>query len=109
MPVGILIAVCATLIVAYTKGITLSGIPKSDARSKIKEKLKASIPKIPVMTNRRIKGLLPLITHSIFERIVVLATMDFFIATSFTKNTRMRSAMPPGINEIRNIDFMSMY
>src|SRR5215212_8687079 len=59
--------------------------------------------------NRGIKGLLPLITHSIFERIVVLATMDFFIATSFTKNTRMRSAMPPGINEIRNIDFMSMY
>jgi hypothetical protein len=96
------------LIVAYTKGIRLSAIPNSDARSKIKEKLKAPIPKIPVMTNRRIKGLLPLITQSIFERIVVLAAMDLFILTSFTKNTRMRSAMPPGINEIRNIDLISM-
>ena len=37
------------------------------------------------MTNRRIKGLLPLITQSIFERIVVLAPMDLFIVTSFTK------------------------
>ncbi len=60
------------------------------------------------MTNRRIKGLLPLITQSIFERIVVLAAYGSLYCHFFYKKTRMRSAMPPGINEIRNIDLISM-
>jgi hypothetical protein len=97
------------LITAYTKGIRLSAIPKSDARSKINEKLKAPIPKIPVIIKRITKGVLSLVTWPIFESIVVLAEVDLFnVTTSFTKNTKIRTAIVPGINEIKNIALMSM-
>src|SRR5688500_17291141 len=98
------------LIVTYTKGIRASAIPKSDARNKINEKLKAPIPKIAVIIKRRTKGLLSFITWWIFESIDVLVeVVDLFNATSFTKNTRIRRAIAPGINESRNIALMSIY
>jgi hypothetical protein len=80
---------------AYTKGIKLPAIPKSDARSKMNEKLKATIPKIPVIIKSKTKGLSSLITWSIFESIVALTEVDDFNATSFTKNTRMGTAIAP--------------
>jgi hypothetical protein len=79
----------------YTKGIKLPAIPKSDARSKKNEKLKATIPKIPVIIKSKTKGLSSLITWSIFESIVALTEVDHFNTTSFTKNTRMRKAIAP--------------
>ena len=102
------IVVWATLIIAYSRGIRLSAIPKSDARNKINEKLKAPIPKMPVIIKRITNGLLSLITWPIFESIVVLAEVDLTNTTSFTKNTRMITAIAPGINEIRNITLISM-
>ncbi len=53
----------------------LSATRKSDARSKINGKLKAPIPKIPVIIKRKTKGLLPLITLLIFESIVIRAAV----------------------------------
>jgi hypothetical protein len=52
---------------------------------------------------------LSLVTWPIFESIVVLAEVDLFnVTTSFTKNTKIRTAIVPGINEIKNIALMSM-
>ena len=71
------------------------------------EKLKAPILEIPVIIKRGSKGLSSLFTWSRFETTVVFTEVDFFNTTSFTKNTRMGTAIALGINEIRNIVLMS--
>ncbi len=89
--------VWATLIIAYTIGIRLWFIPWSEPFSKTNEKLNAPRLNMPVTTKRMTNGLFPLSRPPMFSNTVVLDS--FFIATSFTKNTKTVTAMMPGISE----------
>src|SRR5215211_2185957 len=73
----------------------LLSMPISDARKSTEEKLNEPAGNTPAMIIINKYGLFSRTITLIFDNIVFLALV--FIATSFTKNTSIRTATAPGI------------
>ena len=108
IPDGIPIAVWLTLMTAYIIGIISSSITNYDDFSKKNEKLNTLKLKITEIIKRRANGLLLLTIVPIFEKIVAVFERTLFMATSFTNNIKIRTAIAPGIRDTKNIPLISI-